>query len=308
MTERVELLKILRYLCSKVGELPKAIWLPQDAIELERSDGAAARGGFADVYRGTLLVGGQRASVAVKMIREDAGDPARIRAECFKEAVAWRHFKHPHIVPFLGVCLVDSSICLVSSWMTNGTLVRFLRDSHFPENRRIGLLVDVASGLRYLHQHEIAHGDLKGANVLIDRVSPWEYVARIADFGLSTTIETMTRSCGSGTIRWMAPELLDPESFGLEHALPSKEADIYAFAMVMWEVFTEEIPFYESPNDANVISRVFRGERPKRPVGITGSRGPFKDSIWILMEECWKQERDARPPVGVVLDRLCMES
>lgn len=39
-----------------------------------------------------------------------------------------------------------------------------------------------------------------------------------------------------GTTRWMAPELLDPESFGSVTGYTSKEADSYAFGMLIYEV------------------------------------------------------------------------
>ena len=39
------------------------------------------------------------------------------------------------------------------------------------------------------------------------------------------------------TARYMAPELLDPPQFGLRHSNPSKESDIYSFAMTAYEVF-----------------------------------------------------------------------
>jgi serine/threonine protein kinase len=47
-----------------------------------------------------------------------------------------------------------------------------------------------------------------------------------------TTVET------GGTIRWMAPELLDPERFGFDHdhCSPSRQSDLYAFGMVIYEV------------------------------------------------------------------------
>ena len=42
--------------------------------------------------------------------------------------------------------------------------------------------------------------------------------------------------CDTWSVRWVAPELLFPEKFGLESARRTKATDIYAFAMVMYEV------------------------------------------------------------------------
>ena len=70
------------------------------------------------------------------------------------------------------------------------------------------------------------------SNILIDS----NQTARIADFGLTSLLHhpsisiSVTAPALGGTLQWMAPELLDGES------RPSKESDIYAFGMVIYEV------------------------------------------------------------------------
>ena len=72
----------------------------------------------------------------------------------------------------------------------------------------------------------------------------------MADFGLTkfvTDANTTTAGTSStthgGTTRWLAPELLEPEAFGLKHNTPSEQSDVYALAMVFFEV---RPPFYHS--------------------------------------------------------------
>jgi serine/threonine protein kinase len=51
--------------------------------------------------------------------------------------------------------------------------------------------------------------------------------------------KTSTVSRGSGSLRWMAPELLDPDHYGIsedEGGRPTKASDIYALAITIWEV------------------------------------------------------------------------
>lgn len=67
-----------------------------------------------------------------------------------------------------------------------------------------------------------------------------DFRAVLADFGLvsllvASALTTMATT-GVGTVRWMAPELLVPEEYGFEHSHPSKESDVYAFGMVIYEV------------------------------------------------------------------------
>jgi len=44
-----------------------------------------------------------------------------------------------------------------------------------------------------------------------------------------------------GTTRWMSPELLDPDRFGITEPRPTKQSDCYAFGMVMYEVRADVI-------------------------------------------------------------------
>lgn len=39
----------------------------------------------------------------------------------------------------------------------------------------------------------------------------------------------------AGTVRYMAPELLNPSGFGLEESISTKKSDIYAFGMVTYQ-------------------------------------------------------------------------
>ena len=108
-------------------------------------------------------------------------------------------------------------------------------------------LSDIAKGLCYLHSCNIIHGDLKGVcvysksrfttvlmphelNILVNDFGH----ALITDFGLAAVARNLDSVSSAPpqrghTQRWAAPEILD-------EGPNSKEADIFAFAMVMIEV------------------------------------------------------------------------
>jgi serine/threonine protein kinase len=76
--------------------------------------------------------------------------------------------------------------------------------------------------------------------------------ACLADFGLMTLISDSLSAYATttvqtrGTIRWMAPELLNPEDFGFDHCSPSRESDVYSFGMVIYEVWVLLCLFHRS--------------------------------------------------------------
>jgi len=100
----------------------------------------------------------------------------------------------------------------------------------------------------------------------------------------------------------MSPELLDPESYGLKDSHPTKESDCYALGMVVYEVLSGQTPFAPSRGFI-IIPKVLEGERPGRPQGERGRL--FTDSIWGVLECCWRPRPSDRTSVKDVL--LCLE-
>ena len=111
----------------------------EGAVEVER-------GGFADVSQG--MYQGRR--VAIKVVRvyitSDLDDilsvskPStciaipvwinRLQRFC-REGVAWKHLRHPNVLPLLGVTVSEHRFAMVSEWMENGNIVEFVeKDKH----------------------------------------------------------------------------------------------------------------------------------------------------------------------------------
>ena len=141
-------------------------------------------------------------------------------------------------------------------------------------------------------------------NIMIDK----DGNARLADFGLlavvsdSTHPATTTSSEGAGMMRWMSPELLDPELFASKNARHTKESDCYALGMVILEVLTGQAPF-PCCNNLVVMRKIVEGERPDRPQGPEAVW--FTDGLWRMLERCWLPIPKLRSTVEDVLE--CLE-
>ena len=99
----------------------------------------------------------------------------------------------------------------------------------------------------------------------------------------------------------MAPELLLPAKYGLEKRVPSKEADIYALGMTIYQVLTGMRPFLPRRR-ARIIHAVILGERPAKPEGA--EKIMMADDVWGLLRECWQEDLAVRPDITKVLELL----
>ncbi|KAJ7936915.1 kinase-like domain-containing protein [Mycena leptocephala] len=237
-------------------------------------------GGFADIYRCRY----NNQAVALKQIRQfvRGADVRQMRSAFCREALVWKDLNHLHLLPFIGIDgdSFPSSLCMVSPWMEHGTVLNYIQDYGHANTDR--LLSEIAQGLDYLHSHNIVHGDLRGANILINE----NWSACLADFGLSGLADATTSAHSStraGSIYWMAPELIIPERFGLKFAR-TPASDIYAFGCVCFELYTGRHPFSQLSQTAVLFKIVF-GERPERPSGSP----PISDTLWHHVTEYWAE-------------------
>ncbi|KAJ7720280.1 kinase-like domain-containing protein [Mycena maculata] len=180
-----------------------------------------------------------------------------------REALIWKNLDY--VLPFLGV---DSEgfLCMVSPWMQKGPIVS---GKGGPDRKFIpARMHEIAVGLQYLHSQNIVHGDLRGANILLDDQGR----ARLADFGLAVFADRpLVATHRGGSTRWMAPELLDPESCGLEVWQRTFASDTYSL---------RKPPFSDIPSDGAVLLKVIRGVRPECPPIVPDWCGQIIVSCW----------------------------
>ena len=109
----------------------------------------------------------------------------------------------------------------------------------------------------------------------------------------------MSLSTDEGTARWMSPEIIDPQRFGIKKNRHTKSSDCYALGMVIYETVSGRVPFHQVLRHGIGV-RILNGERPLREAGFT-------DSLWKMVELCWKPQPGDRPSVEDVLQCLEIE-
>ncbi|KAF7374435.1 hypothetical protein MSAN_00327600 [Mycena sanguinolenta] len=150
---------------------------------------------------------------------------------------------------------------------------------------------------QYLHSRNIVHGDLRGANILIND----DWSACLADFGLSIFSDTASlfTTDRGGSPYWMAPELLDPDRFGMRFAR-TPASDVYSFGCVCFELYTGRPPFSGILPEPGAMMKVINGERPPRP----SSSPAISDSLWNYVSMYWAQDPKIRPAMQTVAQNM----
>ncbi|KAI6161241.1 kinase-like domain-containing protein [Pisolithus thermaeus] len=250
-------------------------------------------GSTAAVYQGTLAPSGTK--VAIKVFHHTRSSTEAELKRIFREVHLWSKLRHKNVVPILGISTkLGSPLSIISEWMPLGNAHTYVRNT---QNDPRPLVKGIASGLHYLHSHElgpIVHGDLKGLNVLVSS----DRRALLTDFGLSTlsvsTFKMTVDTIHGGSLRWMAPELLD------DGGPSSMASDVWALGMTALELFTRAIPF---PDCRNPTRRITDGKLPPRPVEES-AQFPLTDGWWEICTSCWERDPSLRPKMKDILEKI----
>jgi len=245
-------------------------------------------GPHADIWRGKWVENesGRVTEVTVKVLR--SVQPSSL-INFLHASRRWSIPCHPNVTPFLGITFDfhrPGTPCLVLPFYQHGNITNYVK-KHLNVDKA-SLLSQAASGLSYLHDLSIIHGDVKGSNILINDNGQ----ACITDFCLSRTMQSIgvTTQMVPGALRYMAPELINCPDEDEEFVLPTKETDVWAFSMTAIEIFTGSEPFPRIKNDIRVTMFVVKGGHPDRYRCKL-----INDEIWVMLQRCWEADPSRRP-------------
>uniref|UniRef100_G3PEC0 Serine/threonine-protein kinase TNNI3K n=1 Tax=Gasterosteus aculeatus aculeatus TaxID=481459 RepID=G3PEC0_GASAC len=202
---------------------------------------------------------------------------------------------HPCIIQFVGACLDDpSQFAIVTQYVSGGSLFSLLHEQKrlIDLQSKLIIAIDVAKGMEYLHNltQPIIHRDLNSHNILLYE----DGHAVVADFGESRFLQSvdednMTKQ--PGNLRWMAPEVFT------QCTRYSVKADMFSYALCLWELLTGEIPFAHLKPAAAAADMAYHHIRP--PVGYS-----IPKPISALLMRGWNACPEDRPEFSEVLSNL----
>lgn len=218
------------------------------------------QGSFGCVYLALHAVTGEL--LAVKQVESPSpgansqGDSRKKgMIEALKREISLlRDLRHPNIVQYLGCSSSADFLNIFLEYVPGGSVQTMLNSyGALPEPLVRSFVRQILTGLSYLHNQDIIHRDIKGANILVDNKG----TIKISDFGISKKLEATNILSGAnnnkhrpslqGSVFWMAPEVVKQTSY-------TRKADIWSLGCLVVEMMTGSHPF----PDCSQLQAIFK--------------------------------------------------
>ena len=234
------------------------------------------QGGFGAVYR----VYDQKMEIdkALKILPESVLNDREAMEGLRKEAKTMARLNHPGIIRIFEFH-EKGSIKYIDMEFVDGKEFTDLKldrlEKKLDESVVKKYAVQIAKALAYAHSEGVIHKDIKPQNILVSKKNQ----VKIMDFGISETMRgSMSRianSVSAGTLLYMAPEQIQGVDVG-------KEADIYSFGAMLYELIDGKPPFHQGDISYQILNKL--------PPNPDGASKPFNE----LIQKCLVKDYKAR--------------
>ncbi|KAJ7109416.1 kinase-like domain-containing protein [Mycena epipterygia] len=207
-----------------------------------------------------------------------------------REIELLKDLQHENIVQYLYSSLDDEFLNIFLEYVPGGSVTALLRNyGAFEEPLVKNFVRQILEGLNYLHERDIIHRDIKGANILVDNKGG----IKISDFGISKKVEDnlltgnrMHRPSLQGSVFWMAPEVVKQSGH-------TRKADIWSVGCLVVEMLTGEHP-WATLTQMQAIFKIGSSAKPAIPSDISSDAQDF-------LLRTFELDHEARPSAAELL-------
>ncbi|SGY23847.1 BQ5605_C019g08988 [Microbotryum silenes-dioicae] len=201
-----------------------------------------------------------------------------------REIELLKDLRHENIVQYFDSSTDSTHLNIFLEYVPGGSVAALLSNYGAFEEALVSKFVrQILTGLAYLHDREIIHRDIKGANILVDNKGG----IKISDFGISKKVEDnllsgakVHRPSLQGSVYWMAPEVVKQTSY-------TSKADIWSLGCLVVEMLTGAPP-WANLTQMQAIFRIGSSVRPTIPDDISNDADDF-------LEQTFEIDHEARP-------------
>ncbi|MGH2581951.1 MAG: serine/threonine-protein kinase [Anaerolineales bacterium] len=234
-------------------------------------EGFVEKGGMAMVYRGRDLM--LERDVAIKVLREDYSRDPAFRERFRQEAKAAANLSHTNIVTVHDFGYDEDHLFIVMEYIPGTDLHSLIKKKgRYKLEEGIPLIVQACKGVGYAHRAGLVHCDIKPHNFL---VTPDKRL-KVTDFGIARALASIHPSEEQDVV-WGSPQYFSPEQAAGN--APSPASDVYGIGVIMYQMFTGQLPF--TAKTADELAKQHRFLDPGPPIEINPAIPPALNEIML---------------------------
>eukprot|EP00270_Netrium_digitus_P008079 TRINITY_DN2392_c0_g1_i2.p1 TRINITY_DN2392_c0_g1~~TRINITY_DN2392_c0_g1_i2.p1 ORF type:complete len:314 (-),score=45.46 TRINITY_DN2392_c0_g1_i2:480-1421(-) len=272
------------------------------------TESLVGRGNFDNVYRAQLRVP-HHASTVLCAVKKLDGAKNICFDEFLTEVTQLSKLKHKNLVQLIGYGNDDHQTFLVYEFMEGGNLGDRLKKGSavLSWGERLKILLDVAKGMKYLHEHDCIHRNLKLQNIMLCKDGQSATVAKITGFSLALSLDTTHASTQvKGTIIYLDPLYMETGKL-------TKGTDVYAFGVLLLEVIMGRA--FERQDKGTEVELKLKeiGKEPIDVRSVVDARVQVGDedyddgeamALLQLVTSCTSMDIDSRPTAQQIVGEL----
>lgn len=219
-------------------------WISHNGITYKKKE-YLGKGGFAQCFKYMNIVTGE--DVAIKVIDKKTLYKSRTLKKLLYEISIHKSLEHNNIVRFIDFFEDSKNVYIILELCENGNLNDYFKSKKTLGEEEVRIyLRQLICGLKYWHEHNIIHRDLKLGNLLLSRDRK---LIKLGDFGLSSRLEykEQRRRTIWGTPNYIAPEIISAKT------THSFEVDVWSLGIIIYILLFGSAPF-----GAKVIKETYR--------------------------------------------------
>jgi len=253
---------------------------------IEKEKKPIGKGSFGQVFKGKY---GSN-SIAMKELNQEN------IIDLVKEAEISFNLYHQNIVRFIGMFKEKDIYYLCMEFVEGKDLRTFLKKKetlNFVDALKIS--ISACEGVTYLARQKIVHRDIAARNFLIKKESNGDFLVKVSDFGMSSSLsdnQVSTISSNKFPDAWIAYEILKAKIEKKERVY-SEKTDVWSFGVVLWEIFTKGKQPYKGFYGEEILKRLDNKDY------LSSENIP--DNVYSLMLKCWNINPNERPSFSIIL-------